>query len=132
MTMTQKEETFNPFDPTGMFKEWRTSGMDGLSKMMIQMVQTDAYAQATGMMLDSWASSSAMFRKTMETIMAEVLAKLNMPTRADVISLAERLVNIEMRLDDLDAKLDEKQRGPRKAVAAAKGKPSNGESNDST
>jgi hypothetical protein len=129
--MTQKEESFNPFDPTGMFKEMQTKGMDAWSKMMIEMVHTDAYAKATGMMLDSWASGSAMFRKTMETIMAEVLAKLNMPTRADIISLAERLGNIEMRLDDLEAKLDEKPRVPRKAVAASKGKSSNGEeSND--
>jgi hypothetical protein len=29
-----------------------------------------------------------------------------MPTRADVTGLAERLTNIEMRLDDLDAKID--------------------------
>ncbi|HMF17718.1 MAG TPA: hypothetical protein VKE98_10960 [Gemmataceae bacterium] len=117
--MTQKDETFNPFDPTGMFKDMQTTGMDAWSKMMIQMVHTDAYAKATGIMLDTWASSSAVFRQTMETIMREVLTKLNMPTRADVIGLAERLGNIEMRLDDLEAKLDEKPRGPRKAAAAS-------------
>lgn len=128
--MSQKEETFNPFDPTGMFKEMQTNSMDALSKMMIQMVHTDAYAKATAMMLDSWTGSSAMFHKTMESIMTEVLTKLNMPTRADVISLAERLGNIEMRLDDLEAKLDEKQRSPRKAGAAAKSKPGTGENND--
>jgi hypothetical protein len=130
MTMSQKEETFNPFDPTAMFKEFRIGGMDAWSKMMIQMVQSEAYAKATGMVLDAWTGSSAMFRKTMATIMAEVLANLNMPTRADFISLSERLGNIEMRLDDLEAKLDEKQRGSRKTVGASKGKPSNGESND--
>jgi hypothetical protein len=118
--MTQKEETFNPFDPTGMFKEMQTKNMDVWSKMMIEMVHTDAYAKATGIMLDSWASGSAMFRKTMETIMTEVLAKLNMPSRADVISLADRLGNIEMRLDDLEAKLDERLRTPRKAAGQAK------------
>jgi len=119
MSTSQKQEPSNPFDPTGMFKDMRYGTLDAWSKMMIQMVHTDAYAKATGIMLDTWASSSAMFRQTMETIMTEVLAKLNMPTRADVISLAERLGNIEMRLDDLDAKLDEKPRGPRKAAAAS-------------
>jgi len=29
-----------------------------------------------------------------------------MPSRVDFIGLAERLTNVEMRLDDLDAKLD--------------------------
>ena len=31
-----------------------------------------------------------------------------MPTRTDITGLAERLTHIEMRLDDLEAKLDER------------------------
>jgi hypothetical protein len=122
--MSQKEETFNPFDPTGMFKDMRNASMDAWSKMMIQMVNTDAYAQATGTMLDAWTTTSMPFRKALETVMTQVLANLNMPTRADVISLAERLTNIEMRLDDLETKLDERPRGPSKAAAGPKAKPS--------
>jgi hypothetical protein len=38
--------------------------------------------------------------------MAQALANLNMPARADIVSLAQRLTNIEIRLDDLEAKLD--------------------------
>jgi hypothetical protein len=120
--MTQKNDTFNPFDPTGMFKNMRDTSMDTWSKMMIQLVNTDAYAQATGTMLDTWMSSSAQFRKLIETAMTQVLTNLNMPTRADVTSLAERLTNIEMRLDDLDAKLDETQRAARKPPASPKTK----------
>ena len=43
----------------------------------------------------------------MEDSMAQTLAQLNFPTRDDVTRIAERLTNIEMRLDDLDTKLDE-------------------------
>jgi hypothetical protein len=125
--MSQKNDTFNPFDPTGMFKNMRDSGMDAWSKMMIQFVNTEAYSQATGAMLDTWMSSSAHFRKAIETAMTQVLTNLNMPTRADVTSLAERLNNIEMRLDDLDAKLDEAQRAARKAAAGPKSKSKPGE-----
>jgi len=125
--MSQKDETFNPFDPTGMFKDMRNASMDAWSKMMIQLVNTDAYAQATGTMLDAWMTTSVPFRKALETVMTQVLAGLNMPARADVISLAERLTNIEMRLDDLEAKLDERARGPTKAAAGPKTKPSPGE-----
>ena len=110
--MSQNNETFNPFDPTGMFKSMRDANMDAWSKMMIQLVNTDAYAKATGAMLDAWLTTSAPFRKALETAMTQVLTNLNMPTRADVISLAERLTNIEMRLDDLEAKLDESLRAP--------------------
>ena len=35
--------------------------------------------------------------------MTQTLANLNLPSRDDVTRLAERLTNIEMRLDDLDA-----------------------------
>jgi hypothetical protein len=110
-----------------MFKNMRDTGMDAWSKMMIQLVNTDAYAQATGTMLDTWLSSSAPFRKMIETTMTQVLINFNMPTRSDVTSLAERLTNIEMRLDDLEAKLDETVRGARKGATKAKTESNSGE-----
>jgi hypothetical protein len=91
-----------------MFKGLRDAGMDNWSKMMIQLVNSDAYAQATGAMLDSWLSGSSVFRKLIEATVTQVLTSLNMPTRSDITSLAERLTNIEKRLDDLDAKLEKK------------------------
>lgn len=109
--MSQNIDNTNPFDPTGMWRGLRDANLDAWSKMMIQIVNSEAYAQATGTMLDAWLTSSAPFRKAMETTMTQVLTQLNMPTRTDVTSLAERLTNIEMRLDDLDAKLSEMQRG---------------------
>jgi hypothetical protein len=124
--MSQPNENYNPFDPTGMFKTMRDANMDTWSKMMLQLVNSEPYAEATGTMLDAWLTSSVPFRKALEQSMAQVLAKLNMPTRGDVTSLAERLTNIEMRLDDLDAKLEEFRRGTRKP-AGPKTKPSAGE-----
>ena len=106
--MSQTNDTYNPFDPTGMFKGLRDAGMDNWSKMMIQLVNSDAYAQATGTMLDAWLSGSSVFRKVIEATVTQVLTSLNMPTRSDITSLGERLTNIERRLDDLDAKLDKK------------------------
>jgi hypothetical protein len=105
--MNQKNDAFNVFDPTGMLTSMRDAGMDAGSKMMIDFVNTDAYAKATATMLDSWLASSAPFRKALETAMTQALNQLHLPTRADVTSLAERLTNIEMRLDDMQAKLDE-------------------------
>jgi hypothetical protein len=98
---------FNPFDPTGMFKSMRDSGMDAWSKMMIQFVNTDAYAHATGAMLDSWLTASVPFHKATEAALTRALASCQLPSRDDITRLAERLTNIEMRLDDLEAKLDE-------------------------
>jgi hypothetical protein len=83
---------------------------------MVEMVNSDAYAQATGAMLDSYLTVSAPFRETVEKAMLKTLEQLAMPSRADIISIAERMTNIEMRLDDLDAKLD----GMQKLAAAAR------------
>ena len=109
--MSQPKEAFNPFDPTGMFKGLRDTGMDAWSKMMIQLVNTQAYAQATGTMLDAWLTASTPFRKVIEKATTQVLINLNMPTRTDITDLAERLTHIEMRLDDLEAQLVETRRG---------------------
>ncbi len=121
--MTQKSETINPFDPAGMFKGVRDAGMDTWSKMMIQFVNTEVYAQATAAMLDAWLTTSAPFRKAVEQATTQVLINLNMPTRTDVTGLAQRLTNIEMRLDDLEAKLEEGRRacGPNSQPGNAEG-----------
>ena len=58
--MSEKPETFNPFDPTGMFKVVRDTYMESWSKMMIQLVNTEAYAQSTGAMLDAWLKPTPM------------------------------------------------------------------------
>lgn len=120
--MSQKHDNGSLFDPTGMLKSMRDASMETWSKMMIQLVNTDAYAQASGAMMDAWLTTSAPFRKALETTMTQVLIQLNMPTRSDVTNLAERLTNIELRLDDIEAKLDDAQRATRKPATAAKPK----------
>ena len=105
--MSSNNNDFDIFDPTGMLKSMRNENMDAFAKMMAQFVHTDAYADANGKMLDAWLSSSAPFRNLVESSMTQSLANLNMPSRDEITRLAERLTNIEMRLDDLDAKLDE-------------------------
>ncbi len=84
----------------------RDTYLDAWAKSMVEMVNTEAYAQATGSMLDTYLTVSAPFREAVEKAMLKTLEQLAMPSRADVVSIAERMTNIEMRLDDMDAKLD--------------------------
>jgi polyhydroxyalkanoate synthesis regulator phasin len=83
------------------------SALETWSKLMIDLVNSEAYSQATSQWLDTYVTMSQPFQRVIETTMTQVLTGLNMPTRADVTRLAERMTNLEMRLDDLDAKLDE-------------------------
>jgi hypothetical protein len=98
------------FDPMEPWRGVRDVYLDAWAKTMVEMVNSDAYAQATGTMLDSYLTVSAPFREAVEKAMLKTLEQLAMPTRADIVSIAERMTNIEMRLDDLDAKLDGMQR----------------------
>ncbi len=127
--MSKQQETPNPLDPidtwTAMrdagLKSWtamRDANLEALSKMLIDLVNSEAYSQATSQWLDTYLTLSQPFQRVIETTMTQVLTRLNMPVRSEMTSLAERLTNVEMRLDDLDAKLDDIQRAI-KALAAS-------------
>src|SRR5690242_16529887 len=107
--MSQPNDIPNPFDPFSFWRTTQNASLEAWSKAMIELVNTEAYAEATGRILDSYLAASVPMRKVVEQAMAQVLGQVNMPTRAEVLSLAERMTNIEMRLDDLDARFDEAQ-----------------------
>ena len=94
------------FDPMEPWRGVRDMYMDAWSKTMVDMVNSESYAQASGAMLDTYLTVSTPFREAIEKAMLKTLEQLAMPSRADFISIAERMTNIEMKLDDLDAKLD--------------------------
>ena len=103
----EANKSSKPFDPMEPWRGMRDAYLDTWSKSMVEMVNTEAYAQATGAMLDTYLTVSTPFREAVEKAMLKTLEQLAMPSRADIVSIAERMTNIEMRLDDLDAKLDE-------------------------
>jgi hypothetical protein len=45
-------------------------------------------------------------REALDKSMIKALQQLSLPSRQEVAALAERFTNVEMRLDDMDAKLD--------------------------
>jgi hypothetical protein len=95
-----------PADPVDAFRAMRDSYLDAMSKMMINAVNTEEYAKATGVMLNSTMMLSAPFREAMDKAIAGALQQASMPSRQEVTALGGRLTNIEIRLDDLDSKLD--------------------------
>ena len=103
----QAESNSKPFDTMDPWRGMRNAYLEAWAKTMVEMVNSEAYAQASGAMLDSYLTISAPFREMIEKTMVKALEQLAMPSRADVLSIGERMTNIEMRLDDLDAKLDE-------------------------
>jgi len=106
------------YDPFAAFKTMRDSNLELWAKAMMEIANRPAYNQAMSAFLDSYLTTSIPLQRVVEQTMTQVLGNLNMPTRNDVTSIAERLTNIEMRLDDLEAKLDVAIKGaPAKAAS---------------
>jgi len=95
-----------PYDPLEPFRGMRDAYLDAMAKTMVETVNSEAYAQASGALLDSSLTLSAPFREALEKTMLQVLQQLSLPSRQDFTVLAERFTNVEMRLDDVDAYLD--------------------------
>lgn len=100
------KENGRSMDPLATWREMRDSYLDTWSKAMIGVVNTDAYAKSTGAMLNGMLTVAAPMRDMMRDAMVQTLGTLNMPSRGEIVSLAGRLTQVEMRLDDMDAKLD--------------------------
>jgi polyhydroxyalkanoate synthesis regulator phasin len=118
----QVGEQAKPFDPFESIRGMRDAYLESISKTMVEAVNSESYAQATGAMLDYALSASAPFREALERSMAQTLQQLSLPSRQDVAALAERFTNVEMRLDDLDAKIDRVLQGIAKAAPPRNGK----------
>jgi polyhydroxyalkanoate synthesis regulator phasin len=95
-----------PFDPLESFRGLRDIYLDTMAKAMVEAVNTESYAKASGAMLDTTLTLSAPLREGLEKSMLQILEQLSLPSRQDIVALAERFTNLEMRLDDMDAKLD--------------------------
>ena len=104
--MNKPADDQNMLDPMAGWRTMRDASMEAWSKAMIDMINTEAFSQSLGTYLDNYLAVSAPLRQSMQRTMTQVLADLNMPSRPDVGGLSERLTSIEMRLDDMEAKLD--------------------------
>jgi hypothetical protein len=105
--MSTQPDIPNTLDPFGTLRAMRDANLQTWSKMMIDLVNSDEYSQATAQWLDTYLSMSQPLQHIIDITMTRVLAGLQMPLRTDVTSLAERLTNLEILLDDQDAKLDD-------------------------
>jgi polyhydroxyalkanoic acid synthase PhaR subunit len=99
----QKTDNTKAFDPFEPFRGMRDAYLEAMSKTMIESVNTEEYAQASGAMIDNYLTMSAPFREALEKSMAQALQQLSLPSRQELAALAGRFTNFEMRLDDLDA-----------------------------
>jgi hypothetical protein len=94
-----------PADPLEQWRELRDTYVDIWAKASGEAVNSEAYAQASGTMLEAILASSSPFRDAQKKAMVSALEQCNMPSRDDYVRLADRLANLELLLDDMDARL---------------------------
>lgn len=92
---------------TESWKQMQSIWMDGWSKMMGEAVGTEQFSKLMGQWMDMYFGWSGPMRKQIEEMTERALEQMNLPTRAEVATIGKRLTTVEMRLDDLDAKVDE-------------------------
>ena len=105
MSEAEAEATKQP-DPTETFREMRDAYLEIWSKNLIETVNSEGYAKASGAALDGLLAVAAPFKEPTDKAMLTLLQQLNMPTSTDFMGLAGRFTNVELLLDNLDAKLD--------------------------
>lgn len=103
--MSDTQEKGSAADPFAPFRVMRDSYLEAMAKSMVDTVNSEAYAQTTGTMLEGYMAAAAPFREAMDKSMKQALQQLSLPSREEVAVLAERFANVELRLDDMDAKL---------------------------
>ena len=62
-----------------------------MSKVMIDAVNSEEYAQATGSLLNGYLTLSAPFREALDKAMIMALEQLSLPSRQQVAALADAL-----------------------------------------
>ena len=85
------------------YEQWTQTWAKSMSETVANPRVAEMMAQQTEGSLEFWA----MVRRQVGEAMEQYLQQMSLPTQSEVVSLAERLTTIEMRLDDMDEKLDE-------------------------
>lgn len=89
-------------DLEAMTRQWQEMMMDGWSKATKQVVGSDSFAAASSSYMD-WALS---WQKQMRSNTGQFLDSLEFPKRSDIARISKQVTAVEMRIADLEDRLD--------------------------
>ena len=88
-------------DPLAMWREWLSQSERQWNTFFNESMSTPQYSQNVGRFMELYVAAQRQLGETM----GRHLAALNVPTRADVLGLGERLIGLETRLARIEAAL---------------------------
>jgi uncharacterized protein Yka (UPF0111/DUF47 family) len=100
---SEEKSGADPFSQMIQFYDDWTKTWSGAAS---DMVSNKSFADSMAQQLESSLSAAQLMRRQVGELMEQSLQQMNLPTRKDILSMAERMTNVEMRLDDIEAKLD--------------------------
>ena len=109
-----------PADPFQVWREWLDRSERQWNEWLGEAMESEQFGRSGRRLLDL----ALGFQTSMNAATNRYFTTLNVPTRADVLQLGERLVAIEERLAGIEAMLVERDHAPgAKAARAAAPRP---------
>jgi hypothetical protein len=105
--MSEEKSDQAKYDPSEMMVQFYDAWTKTWANAMSETFTSERFAESLGKQMETSLDTMAMMRRQVGELMEQYLEQVSLPSRKEVLSLAERLTNMEMVLDDLDAKLDE-------------------------
>jgi polyhydroxyalkanoic acid synthase PhaR subunit len=100
-TVSKTPGSFSP-DPFTLFKQWYDLTNETWSKTIGGVIGSDKFMEMSSEFLKNYAGFSEVLRRANE----EYFHNLQLPTRADVARVAELVVNLENKVDQIDDRLE--------------------------
>ena len=93
-------------DPMGQWKQFLDQWIAAWSKVFEQAMGTEAFAQVLGKQLETFLNAGGPVKKAAEQQVDIALAGLGLPSRGQVIALAQQVIQLEDKIDGLEDRLD--------------------------
>lgn len=92
-------------EPFTFFRDWYNATSETWSKLVEQYIGSEQFMETSTPFLESYASFFKTFRRANE----EFFQNLQLPTRSDIARIAELVIALEEKVDQLDDTLDNTQ-----------------------
>jgi polyhydroxyalkanoic acid synthase PhaR subunit len=99
-------------DPFQAWRDWLSQSERQWNEFFNQVMGTDQFGESMGRMMDAYLGT----QRTMSDTLGRYFSSMNMPTRTDVLTLGDRLTQIEERLTSIESLV--KAAAPERPTAA--------------
>jgi uncharacterized protein Yka (UPF0111/DUF47 family) len=104
MSESDEKQVSDPFSQMVQFYDDWTKTWSAAAG---EMVASKSFADSMAQQLESTLNTTQLMRKQVGELMEQSLQQMGLPTRKEIVGIAQRLTNMEMRMDDMEAKLDQ-------------------------